>query len=70
MRGTHDQFVECFRIFDYENNGLVTAAEMRHIMTSLGEALSEREMEAVLEGGVDVKGMVNYEELIRKVMDG
>ena len=32
-----DDFVEGFRVFDKEQNGLISSAELRHLMTSLGE---------------------------------
>ena len=34
-----EHFVEGFKIFDRDGNGLVSAAEIRHILTSLGRLL-------------------------------
>ena len=31
-----DEFVEGFRLFDKENNGYIQSAELRHILTCLG----------------------------------
>ena len=61
--------MECFGIFDYEHSGKISEVEVRHILQSLGESLSDDEMGVVLEGLVDKKGMVEYEELIRRMMD-
>lgn len=35
--GTFEAFAEGFRIFDRDNNGMVSVAEIRHLLTSLGE---------------------------------
>ena len=37
---------ESFRVFDKDSNGFLSATELRHIMTNLGEKL--REAEAIL----------------------
>ena len=37
------QMRESFRVFDREGDGFLTAAELRHIMTNLGEKLREEE---------------------------
>ena len=34
-----ERFLECFKIFDRENNGMVSVAEVRHLLTSLGMLL-------------------------------
>ena len=38
------QFIEGFRIFDRDGSGMVSAAEIRHLLTSLGEALNETQV--------------------------
>lgn len=35
--GTFEAFSEAFRIFDRDNNGMVSVAEVRHLLTSLGK---------------------------------
>ena len=61
---------EGFRIFDRENNGLVSVAEVRHLLTSLGESLSAADVDELVAGMEDQNGMINYEEFVRAVMNG
>ena len=53
---------ESFRVFDKEGNGKISSSELRHIMTTLGEKLTEDEVDEMLnEAGADGNGMINYE---------
>ena len=42
---TEEELVEAFRVFDRNGTGFITAAEFRHVMTNLGEALSDDEID-------------------------
>ena len=45
-----------------ENNLLFSAAELRHVMTNLGEKLTDEEVdEMIREADIDGDGQVNYE---------
>jgi len=65
---TYDDLVEGFRVFDKDQNGIVSSAEMRHLLTGLGERLSPEEADQLLQGIEDNQGNINYEELIKIVM--
>lgn len=56
------------RVFDKNNDGLISSNELRHVMTSLGERLSEEEVnDMIKEADLDGDGQVNYEgNLINK----
>jgi len=38
---TEEELVEAFKVFDRDGNGFISAAELRHVMTNLGEKLTE-----------------------------
>jgi Ca2+-binding EF-hand superfamily protein len=52
--------VEGFRVFDKDQNGTISSAEFRHLMTSLGEKMKDEEMEQLLAGQEDAHGNINY----------
>jgi len=67
---TSDDFIEGLRHFDKDGNGFISAAELRHLLTTLGEKLTDEEAEQLLAGHEDSKGNVNYENFVRTVMNG
>ncbi len=51
-----------FRIFDQDGNGFITATELRHVMTNLGEKLTDEEVdEMIREADIDGDGRINYD---------
>ena len=49
-------------MFDKDGNGYISAAELRHVMTNLGEKLTDEEVdEMIREADVDGDGQINYE---------
>lgn len=51
-----------FSVFDHNNDGQISSEELRHVMTKMGEKLSEEEVdEMIKEADVNGDGMVNYE---------
>merc|ERR1712209_358121 len=56
--------VEGLKHFDKEGNGLISAVELRHLLTGLGEKMSEEEVEQLIHGKEDSQGNINYEEFV------
>ncbi|KAI4476410.1 hypothetical protein M0804_013620 [Polistes exclamans] len=67
---TADDFIEGLRHFDKDGNGYISSAELRHLLTTLGEKLSDEEVETLLAGHEDSQGNINYEDFVRQVMCG
>eukprot|EP00004_Rigifila_ramosa_P006220 TRINITY_DN168_c0_g1_i1.p1 TRINITY_DN168_c0_g1~~TRINITY_DN168_c0_g1_i1.p1 ORF type:complete len:188 (+),score=63.05 TRINITY_DN168_c0_g1_i1:68-565(+) len=54
-----------FDIFDKSGHGFVSAIEFKHIITHLGEALTEAEAEIVMKAAhVDGEGQINLDEFL------
>lgn len=57
---------EAFRVFDKEGKGYISAADLRNVMTNLGEKLTDEEIdEMIREADIDGDGLINYEEFVQ-----
>lgn len=65
---SEEEIKEAFKVFDKDGNGFISAAELRHVMTNLGEKLTDEEVdEMIREADVDGDGQINYEEFVKMV---
>lgn len=63
------ELMEAFKIFDKENTGNISNAELRKIMTTYGEVLNDEEVEEMIrEADTDGDGMIDYTEFISMVI--
>lgn len=54
---SEEEIKEAFKVFDKDGNGFISSAELRHVMTNLGEKLTNEEVdEMIREADVDGDG--------------
>ena len=67
---TEEELIEAFKVFDRDGNGLISGNELQHVMTSLGENISQDEVEEMIkEADLDGDGYINYEEFVRMILN-
>lgn len=65
-----NKLLDAFRIFDKEGTGRIGTAELRHIVTTLGDRLSEAEAdEMIAMADPDHSGYVKYGEFVEKLIN-
>jgi len=66
--GEPQEFVRGFQVFDKEMTGFIGVGELRYVLTSLGEKLTNEEVDELLKG-MDVKGdQVNYVDFVKMII--
>ncbi|CAF1141127.1 unnamed protein product [Rotaria sordida] len=45
---SEEEIREAFRVFDKDGHGFISAAELRHVMTNLGEKLTDEEVDEII----------------------
>lgn len=61
---SEEEIREAFKVFDRDNNGFISAAELRHVMTSIGEKLTDDEVdEMIREADQDGDGRIDCTSL-------
>jgi calmodulin len=66
---SEDELMEAFKLYDKDGNGSVSAAEFRHVMTTMGEKLTEEEVEEmIINADMNGDGIINYHEFINLKM--
>ena len=59
-------FSSCYRVFDRDGDGLISAEELKLTMNNLGEPLTDREVRSMIEeADLDGDGRINFHEFQR-----
>ncbi|KAJ2947494.1 hypothetical protein O0L34_g17280 [Tuta absoluta] len=72
-QGVYEDFLECLKLYDKNENGLMLGAELIHTLMALGEKLEDKEVDEVCKDCMDPEdddGMIQYAHFLRKMCDG
>ncbi|XP_042400121.1 calmodulin-like isoform X1 [Zingiber officinale] len=63
---SEEELKEAFKVFDKDQNGFISKNELKNVMMSLGEKLTDEEVDQMIkEADLDGDGQVNYEEFVK-----
>lgn len=66
-----DEISETFKVFDRNNDGFISAEELRQVMTSIGEELTDGEIdEMIREVDEDRDGQINCKTKVTSTLIG
>ncbi|CAG9323448.1 unnamed protein product [Blepharisma stoltei] len=64
-----EEIMEAFRAFDRDGSGFITADELKQAMATLGERLTDVEIEEMIkEADADGSGHISYEEFVKMMV--
>ena len=67
--GIEEELIEAFKVFDRDGNGLISAHELRFVMSTSGEQLTEEDIEEMIrEADENGDGFIDYQEFVRMMM--
>ncbi|XP_011850813.1 PREDICTED: myosin light polypeptide 6-like [Mandrillus leucophaeus] len=69
-QGTYEDYVEGLQVFDKEGNGTVMGVEFWLVLVTLGEKITEEEVEVLVAGNEGSNGCINYEAFVRHILSG
>jgi calmodulin len=63
-----NQIIKGLSFLDRNNNGLISANELKHALTKLGEKISEEEGYDLLKNYTDKNGMIDYKKFTEDIL--
>ncbi|KAG5044381.1 hypothetical protein AAZX31_03G226100 [Glycine max] len=64
-----EELKEAFRVFDKDHDGYISPSELRSVMRTIGEKVTDEEVEQMVkEADLDGDGLVDYEEFVRMML--
>lgn len=68
--GLPEDYIKGFQVFDKDNTGYIGVGELRYILTSIGEKLTDTEVDELLKGiNITKDGNVDYVEFVKSILD-
>merc|ERR1712141_313789 len=71
--GSFEDFVECCKLYDKQENGTMMLGELEHILLNLGEKLEREDVDTLLKECADEEdadGFIPYEPFLKRVCGG
>ncbi|KAF3922785.1 Calmodulin-1 [Arthrobotrys entomopaga] len=66
--GEPEEYVRGFQVFDKDSTGYIGVGELKYVLTTLGEKLTEDEVAELLKG-IEVKNnQVNYNDFVKMIL--
>lgn len=60
-----EEIREAFGVFDKDGNGCISASELKHVLMTMGEKLTQDEVEIMIrEADIDGDGQIHYEQFV------
>ena len=64
-----EEIRQAFKVFDKDGNGFISQDELRQVMASLGQKLTDEEINEMINAAdTDSDGLVNCDEFIKMMM--
>jgi Ca2+-binding EF-hand superfamily protein len=70
-QGCYEDFLECLKLYDKNENGFMLLAELNHALLALGETLDNEQVDAVFKdcmGEENDDGEIQYAPFLKKAM--
>ncbi|EDW38860.1 GL13770 [Drosophila persimilis] len=70
-QGCYEDFIECLKLYDKEENGTMMLAELQHALLALGESLDDEQVETLFADCMDPEddeGLIPYSQFIQRLM--
>jgi len=67
--GEPEEFVRGFQVFDKDLTGYIGVGELKYVLTTLGEVLTEEEVSELLKGvEITKNNQVNYTDFVKMIL--
>ncbi|XP_037730518.1 myosin light chain alkali isoform X1 [Drosophila subpulchrella] len=70
-QGCYEDFIECLKLYDKEENGTMMLAELQHALLALGESLDDEQVESLFADCMDPEddeGFIPYSQFVQRLM--